>query len=111
MLSERPNTKGHISYDSTYLFTIIGKSIKTERQLVGKGWGKERMKSDYLMVTGFLFWGDKNILELVRSIQLCECIKTTELYTCVGKFYDMWFLSQFKNSNFKIYMYRWFQIF
>ena len=71
----------------------IGKSIKAESRLwlPGAGaWvrGKWEVTAEWY---GGSFWSDENFLKVivVTVAQLCEYIKTSELYTLMGEFYGI----------------------
>lgn len=65
----------HIVGFPSYEKTKTGRTAETEsRVVVARGCGKDRrVVSEGLMVTGFLFWADRNVLELVvMAVQPCN---------------------------------------
>ena len=74
----------------------IGEYIETKSRLVvTKDWGnRERgvMASEYGVMK--MFWTLEH-QTVVMIVQLCEVLKTTDLYVLKGKFYSIWIISQF----------------
>ena len=94
---KKPNTKGHILYDSIFHeMWRVGNSIETENRLVvARVWGK----GEWGVIgneDGVSFWDDENVLELnsgdgCKTLQII--LKPLSCTLQKDGFYHMWIIS------------------